>query len=175
MKKGARDYPKEPYVRLPWKIIDSAAFKTLSPSAVWLYIQLLRQFKISGGYSRLILPYADVRWKLSFKAFDRARGELIVAGFLRIIQPGGLLKNPAIYSTGDACVGWINRSIELLSDPTAGQTFVRRLPNGGTHQEWRPSKVQSESQINIVKARAALQKMQAQHFSLNLPTGPERV
>lgn len=51
------------------------------------------------------MPFARVSWKLTYSAFDKARSELIEAGFIRIVNSGGLQyggeKNSAIYALSD--------------------------------------------------------------------------
>ncbi len=147
------------YVRLDWKLIDSAAFKTLSVAAVWVYIMLLRQFHSSkGGYDHLVLPFADVRWKMTFPAFKRALGELEVGGFIKLVHKGGLkgllghFGGPSIYSAGkDTKLSekWRDRSSALFNDPAAGRMI---------RSQWYPKKLPSESQKNAAKAREARQR-----------------
>jgi hypothetical protein len=104
-RKAGDSEKRSPYVGLSNEQIDSMAFKTLSPNAVWLFVQIKRAW--NGDDQRIALPFARVSWKLTFKAFDEARRELVQAGFVRIVSPGGLneggLRNAAVYALSD---GW---------------------------------------------------------------------
>jgi hypothetical protein len=146
----------EPFVRLPWAMLDSAAWKRLSTNAAWLYSQMLRHFR----NGRFVLPFADVRWKLKFGPFDRARTELIDSGFIVILERHGLDGLATVYASSDK---WKEISRAIMGDRTAGRV-VRRLRrvNGEPRlvSEWEPLKQQSarkaESQTeNLAKANAA--------------------
>ena len=113
----------DPYVGLAWRMMDSAAFKTLSPAAVWLYVHLQRQFRKVDGPLRLILPFGHVKYKLSWAAFTKARKELEDGGFI-IIQGehGGLFRKPNIYALTKR---WEQVSVELMKDPAVGRVTWR--------------------------------------------------
>jgi hypothetical protein len=132
--------------------MDSMAFKTLSPNAVWLYIMLQRQYG-KDGMSALVLPFSRVSWKFTFYAFSKARAELVQAGFIRVVEPGGLLRRPGIYALSD---GWRERSKALADDPQAGRC-VWRL-NALTNKResvWLPSRPCPELAANAARARQA--------------------
>lgn len=133
------------------------AFKTLSPVAVWLLVQLRRAWR--GSDLRIELPFSRVAWRLTFKAFDKARRELVAAGFVRIVDPGGLLKRPGVYSLVD---GWRREAAKrLAADTAAGYTRNIRLKGGGLMSVWYPKKKGIASAVNAAKARAAKAKKRA--------------
>lgn len=144
MKKQQRDN-YAPFVALTWATIDSAAWKTLSPAACWLFIHIKRQYTTKGGARRLILPFGHVAYKFTWPTFKKLRAELVRAGFIDIIQPGGLRRQAAIYGESSR---WQDVSAALLRDADAGHIELRWI---GTRlsSEWTPNKQQSESQRNI--------------------------
>jgi len=142
------------------------AFKTLSPAAVWLLIQMRRAWR--GNSDRIPLAFASVSWKLAFPAFDKARRELIEAGFLRVVNPGGLnegaKKNAAVYAP--FYEGWRGEvSKRLAKDPEAG--YVKEIRVKDKDGSWRgisvwyPARRPSESQENLKKAAAAIARKKA--------------
>jgi len=144
MQKSKRDN-YEPFVALSWAVLDSAAWKTLSPAACWLFIHIKRQYTTKGGARRLILPFGHVVYKLSCPAYVKARAELVRAGFIDIIQKGAFPRQPSIY--GESC-RWRDVSAGLLRDTAAGRIELRWI--GTTLSSvWLPNKQQSESQRNI--------------------------
>jgi hypothetical protein len=97
---------------------ESMPFKILSTSAVWLLIHFRWAWWTGKNKNAFALPFSRVSWKLTFKAFDKARRELVEAGFIRIVDPGGLLKRPALYALSE---GWRKEiSKRLADDPGAG-------------------------------------------------------
>lgn len=154
MKKSRRD-SHEPYVGLSWAIIDSAAFKSLSPAAVWLYIMLQRQFHKQTGMLHLILPFRHVAFKLNIPSFMRAREELISMGFIAVIERGGLFRSPNIYALSDK---WRHVSIKLTGDISSG-FVVRRWEGGKLVSVWYPKKKargKTGIKLNLRKVRRQL-------------------
>ena len=75
-------------------MMSSAAWTALSDKAIWVYIELKQQYKYETGFSRLILPFSKVEWRMSRGTFYKKIKELIKYGFIRKINHGGLYKNP---------------------------------------------------------------------------------
>jgi len=145
------------YVALYMDELDSMAGKTLSPAALWLLVQIRKAWR--GDNHNLELPFARVSWKLAFKVFDRARRELVDAGFVDIVDPGGLSygakKNPAMYALSDR---WKEVSKKLMDDLDAMYEVRVPLKAGGSMSVWYPKRKRSESQQNADRARMAKMK-----------------
>jgi hypothetical protein len=135
MKKSRRD-TYEPYVGLSWAIIDSAAFKSLSPAAVWLYIMLQRQFHKRDGALHLVLPFSHISFKLTWEGFRKAREELVQMGFISFVEKGGLLRHPNIYALSES---WRTVSGKLTGNPAGGR-IVWRWIRGERVSTWYPKK-----------------------------------
>jgi len=137
----------------------SAAYKTLSPNACWLFDQLQLHFKGPGRYP---LSFKDVSWKLGFKPFDKARAELFLAGFVVVLEQHGLDRKATVYGLSEK---WRARSEEIMKDPAAGHVINRlRHVNGvaQTVSEWVPSKVPAAWRAaNLAKANAALKDVRS--------------
>ncbi len=102
MQKSKQD-KREPYVKVEHYMMDTAAWTALSDRAVWLYLELRKQFDYQdGGDSRLKLPYSKVGWRMSRGSFTKGMAELEHYGFVRVVERGGLPKNPTVYSVNDA-------------------------------------------------------------------------
>lgn len=123
----------EPYVKLDFSMTESAAWSALSFGAVWVYIELKKKFDYEHGFSRLILSYSEVSWKMNSRTFRAKLQELINKGFIRIVKSGGLLNNPTIYALSNV---WekISREIVDKEGREARKLFKKRHP-----QELPPS------------------------------------
>jgi len=98
MRKRSRD-KYEPYVKLDHYMMDTASWTALSDRAVWLYIELRKQFSyVDGGDSRLKLPFSKVAWRMSRDSFAKGMAELEHYGFVRKVEHGGLFRRPNVYS-----------------------------------------------------------------------------
>jgi hypothetical protein len=99
---------QEPYLMLDHYMMNTAAWTALSYKAVWLYLELRKQFNFSaGGDNHLLLPYSKVRWKMSTGTYVNGMRELCTYGFIRVVEPGGLLRRPTVYALSD---GWKTKS-----------------------------------------------------------------
>jgi hypothetical protein len=89
----------EPYIKLEHYMMDTAAWTSLSYKAVWLYLELRKQFKFSaGGDNHLLLPFTKIKWKMSKGSFCSGMRELVDKGFIKIVEQGGLFRRPTIYA-----------------------------------------------------------------------------
>lgn len=101
----------DPYVMLENPMTESAAWTALSCTAVWVYIELRKRFSYEHSFSRLILPYSAVSWKMCSNTFSKAIKELIHYGFVRLVEKGGFPRRPNVYSLSKE---WENKSIEIV-------------------------------------------------------------
>lgn len=143
------------WARLLHDEMDSMAFKTLNPAAVWLLMQLRRAWTYKGRDQKIELPFARVSWKLTFPVFDKARRELIEAGFIRIVDPGGLLRRPTVYAMSE---GWREISKDLARNPAAGYLKNIRMEDGSLKSVWYPTKKRQTSTENVAKAWVAIRQ-----------------
>ena len=90
----------EPYLKLEHYMMDTAAWTSLTDRAVWLYLELRRQFNYSkGGDSHLVLPYSKISWRMSRATFCRRMRELEAKGFIRCVERNsGLFRKPSVYA-----------------------------------------------------------------------------
>lgn len=102
----------EPYVKLDNSMTNAAAWTSLSDKAIWVYIELRKQFKSKeGGNSHLVLPYSKVAWRMNKRTFIAKIQELIDYGFIKLVKKGGLMKNPNVYATSER---WKAKSMEIV-------------------------------------------------------------
>jgi len=102
----------DPYVMVEHYQMDSAAWTALSDRAVWLYLELKKQFKkAQGGDSHLILPYSEVSWRMSRSSFCSGMAELCKYGFTKVVEAGGLLRKPSVYAVSQE---WIEISRRIV-------------------------------------------------------------
>ena len=98
MSKRSKEH-NDRYVKLDDSMTNSAAWTAISFKAVWVYIELRKQFNFkAGGDSHLILPYSKVSWKMNGKTFSDAIKELVSYGFIRIVRHGGIPKIATVYA-----------------------------------------------------------------------------
>ena len=104
----------EPYVKLDYSMMESAAWTSLTFGAVWVYIELRKSFNYKkGGNNHLVLPYSRVIWKMNARTFKSKKQELIDKGFIRVVKHGGLMNNPSVYALSNA---WERISIEIVDE-----------------------------------------------------------
>jgi DNA-binding PadR family transcriptional regulator len=111
MKKYRKNGNNEHYVKLDNAMTVSAAWTSLSFKAVWVYIELRKRFTYEHGFSRLVLPYSAVKWKMSPSTFSKAIQELVHYGFIRYVERGGLYRRPNVFALSDA---WKTKSREIV-------------------------------------------------------------
>jgi hypothetical protein len=100
------------YVKLEDRMTNSAAWTALSFKACWVYVELMKKYDHDEGYGRLILCYAEVRWKMTATTFAAAIKELVRYGFSRIVKKGGLEHQPNVYAR---CDDWERISREIVT------------------------------------------------------------
>ena len=171
-RKAGDQEAKPRYIALYHDEVDSMAYKTLSPNAVWLLVQIRRAWK--GSNDRIELPFSRVSWRLKFGAFDKARTELVNAGFIRIVKQGGLLKNPNVYALANGWRGEVAK--RLANDPDAGYTRNIRTKDG-LKSVWYPARRGRKARAtvkNLEKANAALRRRRARARKAKIPNLSER-
>jgi hypothetical protein len=118
---GSKNEPIEPYVKLEHRMMDTAAWTSLSDGAVWLYIELRKQYdKKKGGDSHLELPFSKVRWRMSKGTYAKRIKELCEKGFFRQVEPGEFPHKPAAYAV---CQDYIEVSKRIVK--TQGREAIK--------------------------------------------------
>ena len=102
MKKYSNDKSNEPYVMLDNYMTDCAAWTALSFTAVWVYIELRKRFSYKHEFSRLIMPYSEVSWKMASYTYSKAIKELVHYGFIRYVEHGGFPNRPNVFALSEA-------------------------------------------------------------------------
>ena len=104
---------KESYVVLTYEMTESAAWTSLTDPAPWLYIELKKSFKYKlGGNSHLMLPYGQIRWRMSKPTYIKHMRQLVEFGFVRVVKRGGPLGHmPTIYALSER---WKEISKEIV-------------------------------------------------------------
>jgi hypothetical protein len=120
MKKYAKDNNSEPYVMLENSMTNSAAWTALSFTAVWVYIELKKRFSFEHKFSRLIMPYSEVSWKMASYTYSKAIKELVKYGFIKYVEHGGFPNRPNVFALSE---GWEAKSIEIVH--TEGREATR--------------------------------------------------
>lgn len=98
--KGRRNGPT--FVAFPHALLDSAAFKSLSPAAVKLLLDLASQYRGTNN-GDLALTFSTMRgrgWR-STATLNRAKRELLDAGLIELTRQGGLAQGrriPSLYA-----------------------------------------------------------------------------
>ena len=111
MKKNAKDKNNEPYVMLENYMTNTAAWTALSFTAVWVYIELKKRFSYEHEFSRLIMPYSAVAWKMSSSTYRKAIKDLVKYGFIRYVEHGGFPNRPNVFALSEA---WMTISKDIV-------------------------------------------------------------
>lgn len=133
---------KEPresgYVALHINMLESPAWKVLSPNARTIFPHILAQWKFETKYMRLTLPARHTEWMMRREQRAAADRELVEKGFLNLVVPAGRL-TAAVYSRSER---WKEVSKKILADPAQGAVIVLRVPTKGKEgiSRWEPSR-----------------------------------
>lgn len=101
-------------------MMDTAAWTSLSDGAVWLYLELRKQFDFQkGGDSHLELPFSKVRWRMSKGTYVERMRELREKGFIKLVERSEFPK-PAVYAL---CQDYIDVSRQIVK--TQGREAIR--------------------------------------------------
>ncbi len=123
MKKYRKGENNEPYVKLENSMTESAAWTSLSFKAVWVYIELKKRFTYEHIFSRLVLPYSAVKWKMSPSTFSKAIKELVHYGFIEYVEHGGLYRRPNVFALSET---WKTKSREIVDKEGREAILLRR-------------------------------------------------
>ena len=120
------------WVQLEDQMTNSAAWTCLSFKAVWIYIELMKRYGRETGFYHLTLPRSQVRWKMGPHTLAAGLDELVKYGFIRIVQKGGLLRQPNVYARADA---WerISRDIVTREGKEAIKLGLAKKPTSHNH------------------------------------------
>jgi len=124
--KRAGPDPAARFIRLDEDLLQSMAWKCLSPAAMFLFIELKRRWP-GMEFGVRTLPYSYVSWKLTHYKFKQARKELIDLGFLIMEKPGGLMRQRCQYRLSE---GWKKASKDL-ADSRRWRMIEGITPGGG--------------------------------------------
>ncbi len=123
MKKYRKNESSERYVKLENSMTDTAAWTSLSFKAVWVYIELKKKFTYEHGFSRLVLPYSEIKWKMSPSTFSKAIQELVHYGFIRFVEHGGLYRRPNVFALSER---WKTKSKEIVDKEGREAILLKR-------------------------------------------------
>jgi hypothetical protein len=80
--------------------IESPAWEKLSPSAVWVLMELYRRFN-GKNRGNLAFPYRDANGKMANATFSNSIWELRGFGFVDVKRFGRLERNNSVYALSD--------------------------------------------------------------------------
>lgn len=123
MKKYSKDKNNEPYVKLDNYMTETAAWTALSFTAVWVYIELKKRFTFEHEFSRLIMPYSVVAWKMCPYTYSKAIKELVKYGFIRYVEHGGFPNRPNVFALSEA---WRTKSKEIVDKEGREATILKQ-------------------------------------------------
>lgn len=82
------------YIRLGNSLLMNPAMLNLSPSAFQIYTYMLLE---SGGRQQFEFPYSKYGRIMSKPTFQRAKRELVSAGFIEVIRSNQNIRTPSEY------------------------------------------------------------------------------
>ena len=86
-------YPFKFFVMFPWDVLNHETFRTLSPKATKLVVDIAAQYRGSnnGDLSATLSLMRDRGWNSSDQ-LDKAKKELVAKDVIRVARQGGLNK-----------------------------------------------------------------------------------
>jgi hypothetical protein len=159
MKKSKRDgFPKgDLFAMVPYALMDSPAWQTLKPRAVWVYLRLLRGWN-GGNYS---LPLNSAKGICTRDTIRTGLDDLMEAGLIERIGPSGGLNPLKISDKYRLSDKWLVRSKALELDAAAGSLQGRLQKDGTKFYLWIPTKearTESAAIENLKRGRSKVQK-----------------
>ncbi len=132
MKKGKNDGEGIQHIRLEYELLNSAAWTALDSLAHDLYIELKKKWKYDeGGYDYLVLSPSEVSWLMSKNTYWKKIKKLIEYGLIKIVEHGGLFKNPTVYALSEK---WKKKSREIVNKE--GREAIKQgLAKKRTHRD----------------------------------------
>jgi hypothetical protein len=151
MKKSKRDgFPKgDLFAMVPYALMDSAAWQTLNPRAVWVYLRLLRTWE-NGIYS---LPLNSLKGLCGHDQVRKGLDDLMEAGFVERIGPSGGLNQLKVADKYRLSEKWKVRSKALELDAEAGVQSSRLQKDGTKFYFWIPKKKARSGPSNLPKSK----------------------
>lgn len=135
---GSRDRgrsKKPQYAPIPYELLESPAWRSLSPAAVKVWCELRTRFKrFNNDRLQLPLSYASKRLRLGRTTVARALAELEEKGFIEKLRQGEFLGHQAAL-------------YRLTSEPVVDQND--RLIQGATNdwKSWRPPQSKNSAPV----------------------------
>lgn len=121
---------REPFIRIPWSLIDSQSYKVLSGPASKTLTLLLRQKRdFTDDHESVRFPYTDAERFMERHTFARAIKELTILGIIEKKSHGGLYRNPNEYKFSNE---W--RKPEF-------QGRLRLMADTGTLKKWMQDEI----------------------------------
>lgn len=134
---------EDAFVRIPHALIVSAAFRQLRPRAVTALVFLLDGWRPGHTYA---LPARQCAWRFDHKTLTKALAELVEAGIVDCMDPGGLYpRRPAVFKLSER---WRARSEAIMADETAGKAQ-------GKFGLWTPTRTRKPALPRLFKKAKA--------------------
>lgn len=102
------------FVALEYRMLDSKAWRRLSPRAVWAYVEIMHKAKMWADQN-IKCPYRALQRKLKSSATVRkSLKELLDGGFLHVTQQDGLFRNANRYGVSKR---WMLEDMKPIKPP----------------------------------------------------------
>ena len=126
-------YPFKFFVMFPWDVLNHETFRTLSPRATKLVVDIAAQYRgnNNGDLSATLSLMRDRGWKSSDQ-LDKAKKELVGKDVIRVARQGGLNKCN-LYALTWFPIDECNGKLDIASTTTAPVNWRIKLasPSGG--------------------------------------------
>ena len=126
-------YPFKFFVMFPWDVLNHEIFRTLSPRATKLVIDIAAQYRgHNNGDLSATLSLMRVRGWNSSDQLDKAKKELVRKDVIRVARQGGLNKCN-LYALTWFPIDECNGKLDIASTTTAPVNWrnINASPSGG--------------------------------------------
>ena len=122
-------YPFKFFVMFPWDVLDHETFRTLSPRATKLVVDIAAQYRgnNNGDLSATLSLMRDRGWKSSDQ-LDKAKKELVGKDVIRVARQGGLNKCN-LYALTWFPIDECNCKLDIASTRTAPVDWKKGSPD----------------------------------------------
>lgn len=130
-KKYAIPDEDKPFVYIPHRMINSEAWKKLSPTACSLYLEIKKKYN-GKNWNNLNLTQNEMKHKMSKATFSKSMLELVAYGFLKVIRWGRLYGKCSIYALYNKWNDISNNPSRLVRVETTLRRLekIKRIPTG---------------------------------------------
>lgn len=120
-----------PFAYVPHRMMDSEAWKKLSPYAEACYLAIKKKYN-GKNWNNLSLTYSEMKHKMSSATLSKAMTELVAFGFLKVVRWGRLYGKCSIYALYNKWndISHVPEKLNRINTTIDRLEKIKRIPTG---------------------------------------------